>query len=448
VHTEFRDRLTANGQAQRLLGLMLGRLRESGLLVSGGRQRTDATHVVMAVRDSGRLEQVTETLRAALEVLAVVAPAWLAGFLPDGWAERYGQRADNWRLPRTDHARAGLGTEIGADGHLLLETIYSSDCPAWLAEIEAVQVLRQTWVQRYYRVDASIVMRDKDLGVAPGSVMILSPYDIDARTGIKRGQKWRGYKGHFTETCEPDMPHLIVHVATTAASTADVETVAQRHDDLAAASLLPAIHLVDAGYISVEHVLAARDEHDVELIGPLPPASGWQALAQTGFGLSHFTIEWDRRKVVCPNKKVSRNWRKSYSREGLPVIQVIFRVPDCVPCPDRSRCTRSADGARGLTFRPQRQYEAQQHIRAEQSTTQWRDRYAHRSGVESLIPQASRRSGIHRIRYPGRAKTFLQHTLTAMAINLTRIDAWLTGTATTGCWTSRLTQLSQSMMAT
>jgi hypothetical protein len=41
---------------------------------SGGRQRTDATQVLAAVRELNRLELVTETLRAALEALAAAAP--------------------------------------------------------------------------------------------------------------------------------------------------------------------------------------------------------------------------------------------------------------------------------------------------------------------------------------------------------------------------------------
>jgi hypothetical protein len=76
-------------------------------------------------------------------------------------------------------------------------------------------------------------------------------------------------KAHFTETCEPDRPHLIVHVATTAATTADVETMPARHADLASLKLLPDEHLVDASYVSVDGVLAARADHGVELVGPL-----------------------------------------------------------------------------------------------------------------------------------------------------------------------------------
>jgi len=61
VLAEFRARLLADGQAERLLTLMLDRLGERGLLQGGGRQGTDATHLPMAVRDRHRLEQVIET---------------------------------------------------------------------------------------------------------------------------------------------------------------------------------------------------------------------------------------------------------------------------------------------------------------------------------------------------------------------------------------------------
>jgi transposase len=51
--SEFRARLLTDGQAERLLQRMLERLRAQGLLVRGGRQRTDATCVVAAVREPG-----------------------------------------------------------------------------------------------------------------------------------------------------------------------------------------------------------------------------------------------------------------------------------------------------------------------------------------------------------------------------------------------------------
>lgn len=54
--SEFRARLLPGGQAERLPGLMVARLRGRGRLQGDGRRRTDATHVPMAVRDLHRLQ--------------------------------------------------------------------------------------------------------------------------------------------------------------------------------------------------------------------------------------------------------------------------------------------------------------------------------------------------------------------------------------------------------
>ncbi len=122
-------------------------------------------------------------------------------------------------------------------------------------------------------------------------------------------------------------------------------------------------------------------------------------------------------------------------------MQATFRTSDCTPCPDRARCTRSPTNPRHLTFRPRLQYETQREVRAEQATPAWQNRYAHRSGIEGTIAQASRRSDLHHARYRGLPKTHLQHVLTALALNLVRVDAWLTGTPLGGSWVSRLTRL-------
>lgn len=204
---------------------------------------------------------------------------------------------------------------------------------------------------------------------------------------------------------------------------------------------MPNEHLVDAGFVSINGILAARAAYGVELVGPLPPDSGWQARDEHGFDLTRFDIDWDQQQVTCPNGKTSRKWRQSTSRQGLPIIQATFRAADCTLCPDRARCTRSPVLARHLTFRPRTQYQTQQQLRTEQATDAWQDRYAHRCGIEGTIAQAARRSDLHQARYRGLAKTHLQHVLTALALDLVRLDAWLTGTPLGGSWVSPLTRL-------
>src|SRR3954451_967729 len=77
VLCEFRARLIEGGAEERLLGRLLEACQGRGLLEARGRQRSDPTHVLAAIRRLTRLELVGETLRAALNELAAVAPDWL-----------------------------------------------------------------------------------------------------------------------------------------------------------------------------------------------------------------------------------------------------------------------------------------------------------------------------------------------------------------------------------
>jgi len=77
VLCEFRARLL-NGEAEvRLIETLLTRFRERGLVKARGRQRTDSTHVLAAIRALNRFELVIETLRHLLDELALAAPNWL-----------------------------------------------------------------------------------------------------------------------------------------------------------------------------------------------------------------------------------------------------------------------------------------------------------------------------------------------------------------------------------
>src|SRR4029079_9315383 len=97
----------AGGLEERLLDTLLALCREHKLLSARGRQRTDSAHVLGAVRSLNRLACVTETLRAALNVLASAAPAWLRTHANPTWLERYGRPADDYNVPQGQAERAG-----------------------------------------------------------------------------------------------------------------------------------------------------------------------------------------------------------------------------------------------------------------------------------------------------------------------------------------------------
>src|SRR5690242_11066896 len=127
VLCEFRARLLEGGAEHRLFDKVLSILREQKLVKKRTLQRTDSTHVLAAVRDLNRLERVVETLRAALNILAAVDPDWVRANIPAEWADRYGQRTEEYRLPSEDKEREKFAEQVGRDGSALLDAIWSEE---------------------------------------------------------------------------------------------------------------------------------------------------------------------------------------------------------------------------------------------------------------------------------------------------------------------------------
>src|ERR671922_2167075 len=100
VLSAFRARLIAGALEHQLLEAMLTHFQARGWLKARGPQRTDSTHVLAAIRTLNRLESVGETLRAALNSLAVVAPDWLLTLVTSEGFDRYGTRVEAYRLPK------------------------------------------------------------------------------------------------------------------------------------------------------------------------------------------------------------------------------------------------------------------------------------------------------------------------------------------------------------
>jgi hypothetical protein len=71
--------------------------------------------------------------------LAVVVPEWLQAIAPTEWYERYGERVENYDLPKTDQAREELASVIATDGQILLSAIKAETEQSWLREVLAVR---------------------------------------------------------------------------------------------------------------------------------------------------------------------------------------------------------------------------------------------------------------------------------------------------------------------
>jgi transposase len=431
ILSEFRQRLVDGKSETLLLDRLLEVCKQRGWLKAGGKQRTDSTQVLARVRSLSNLECVGEPLRAALDDLAVLAPEWLVQQITSDWFERDSHRVENYRLPKAENQRLALAQQIGADGMHLLQALELPQGPDELKKVESMQLLRQIW-QQYYDMSGGKVKWRAGPQASADEGIIRSPYDRQARTGKKRETIWFGYKVHLTETCTLQgskdaqgqaLPQLIVQVETTAANVQDVEMTQTIQEDLAQHQLLPDEQIVDTGYVDADLLVSSKETYGITLLGPVLSDNSWQAKAGKGFDVGSFHLDWQAEHATCPQGQNSRSFRPAGER-----IEVVFSKETCAGCPVRSDCTKSATTARVLHVRSQAAHEALQARRQEQETPAFRQDYQIRAGIEGTLSQAVRGMGMRRARYDGLHKTHLEHVLTAVAINLVRIDAALTHT--------------------
>ncbi|WP_431898862.1 transposase [Nonomuraea sp. bgisy101] len=153
-------------------------------------------------------------------------------------------------------------------------------------------------------------------------------------------------------------------MATTDAPVPDTAMTATIHQHLARRDLLPVEHYLDAGYSSAELIVAAREQHQINLITPLRTDNSVQARTRNGYDRTAVTIDWDRRQVI-----------------------------------------------------------------------------------EATIHQAVTVTGLCRAGYRGIEKVHLEHIVSAVAVDLIRLDAWWNGRPLNRKRTSRLARLEPALTA-
>jgi transposase len=416
---DFRDRLISQHAQERLLAPLVEVCRANGWLKAGGKQRTDSTHVLTAVRTLSSIESVGETLRATLNTLSELDASWLLSVITQEWFDRYVHRVELARLPKAGPKREAWVKQLGQDVFSLLAMGQRQETPPPIRQAACWSLLAQVWQQHYEVVDQQVRWRD---GPAVSSQeRVVSPYDPEARCSRKREISWLGFKVHFTETCEQDEQsvHLITQVTTTLSTTSDEEMLSPILEDLRERELAPREHLVDMGYTSGQE-LAKQAALGTQIIGPVVPTPGWQAKPHAGFAPSDFLLDWDQEQATCPQGQHSLTWKPSQDG-NRPIIKIQFATATCRQCPVRQHCTHSCRG-RSLTILPKAAQEAREERLAEQFTSPFQQRYARRAGVEATISQAVRTMGLRRCRSRGLAKAHLHHVTIASAINLVRLD--------------------------
>jgi transposase len=124
-----------------------------------------------------------------------------------------------------------------------------------------------------------------------------------------------------------------------------------------------------------------------------------------GFAAQDFAGDWKRRKAICPTGQPIANWVPTQDPRGKLVIRVNFASSTCKTCPHRLDCI-DADGVRRtLTLRLPELQIALQTARQRENTTEFREHYGNRAGIEGTISQGVRAFDLRRSCYIRSAKT-------------------------------------------
>jgi transposase len=94
----FRKRLLGHGQESMVFEQVLAYLRERGLVAGGGRQRTDATHILGAVKRMSDVEVVREAVRLVISALMSTDARWTIHNFPASFIKSYRHALPHYRM--------------------------------------------------------------------------------------------------------------------------------------------------------------------------------------------------------------------------------------------------------------------------------------------------------------------------------------------------------------
>lgn len=239
-----------------------------------------------------------------------------------------------------------------------------------------------------------------------------NPSDPDAGYS---GHKGKGYSVQIMETYsdgnQPKGLSLLTHIDVKSADNSDAHALIPAIEDTKSESMAPDEVLADSLYGSDDNHVAAKQEHDVEVISPLrnPPR---------GLSLVDFNTNDSGEIVRCPEGQVpfKVRFKKRFSASFLTNL--------CLKCPRVEQCPVSIDRKaayyrytlKDVRLAKRREYE---------NSTKFKDKYRFRAGVEATMSEYDRVTGVKKLRVRGLRAVTYAAVMKAIGINIKRAAAFM-----------------------
>lgn len=381
--------------------------------VDTSKQRLDSVHITSNMRRLGRIGIFVRVITGFLTNLKRREPELFATLDPS-FSERYlspkGQAVFSMVKPSESDRTLSQVTE---DLFVLVRRFEKEEA---VASMKTYSLLSRVFSEQCDVVTEKgreTVAAKAAQEISSGSLQ--NPSDPDAGYS---GHKGQGYQAQVMETYSPmkdgdDAPlRLITHVEVEPANASDAHALVPAIVGAKTLGLPPKEVLADSLYGSEKNLEKAA-RMGTELVAPVP---GGEKKSKTSF-LSAFTFTEDGKIASCPAGKTPiRDEAVGNHRE------VLFGVSDCLGCPKREECPiQSVRDGYGFSY--DRKQVKMARRRAAEKTAAFKDRYRHRSGVESTMSAFDRLTGVKHLRVRGMKAVRFAVMLKAVGVNLYRAAA-------------------------
>ncbi len=425
----FRAKLLGNEKAKQLFNHMTDRMLKA-LGLSVDRQRLDSTHIISNIARLTRLGLFCETIRLLLRELKRSAPEKFQR-ISESLRKRY-LKEDGADSPYHDakSTETQRRLKVGARDTFRLVDRFKQD--AVVLKLKSFGILMRLLLEQCEISEqaAPAEKDDADAQEAPvpvalkesdevSSESLQSPHDIDVTYS---GHKGKGYEVQIAETVgNGEKPELLTHVELTPSCQSDETATMPAVEDLTARAIQPSELITDTNYASAANVIEC-EKRGTEVVAPVRgPAA--ESSTENEKTLADFQVDVKdaSKPVLCP----AGHAPESTERNENGRITTTYSRLHCAKCPFKKSCPakRNPNGTRTLKTTIKEHVLAKR--RSYEQTEEFRQRYAHRAGIEATNSELKRAHGLGFLRVRGGRRVRLAVYFKALACNVKRMVRYL-----------------------
>lgn len=408
----MRQLLSEKGLAEELFAAVTEKL-VTVFKVDASRQRLDSTHIFSNMRHLGRIGLFAATIKKFLVNLKR-GNREIFDALDTARFERYLKKSAGVfaLIKPSESARTLQG--LAEDLFFLVERYKDHEQIRELSSYKLLaRLLREQCLVQPATNDSTAPKVEIKPNKEISSDSLQNPSDPDAGYS---GHKGQGYQVQLMETyttSEKDELSLITHVAVEPANVSDVHALIPAIESTQQRGLGPEQVVADTLYGSDKNSLEAA-ALGVDLVAPALGKPTGEKL-----GLEDFTFDANGTVSTCPQglAPVTTSCTESGNRRA------VFDRVACVDCHLFLRCPARI-GAGGYEINYDHKQLRLAGRRVEEKTTEFKDTYRYRAGIEASISRYKSQTGVKRVRVRGLPAVTFSAVFKAIALNILRAAAF------------------------